>query len=117
VVGDHRLVRSDHRLACTEGGRDERAGRLDAAHEFDDDVDVRVSDDVRRGVGQEVTGQPVAAAPRDVTHGHRDDGKWRAVRRDDPVRMVQQTVEHGAADGARTEHGDAQRRTAHRWGS
>jgi hypothetical protein len=30
---------------------------------------------------------------------------------------VQQAVEDRAADRTRAEHGDAQRRTAHRWGS
>ena len=45
-VGEQLLVRRDDRLAGGEGGRDQLAGRLDAADDLDDEVDVGVGDDV-----------------------------------------------------------------------
>ena len=42
--GEQLLVAGDHRLARLEGGEDQLAGRLDAADDLDDDVDVGVGD-------------------------------------------------------------------------
>ena len=53
VVGDDVLVGGDDRLAGAERRRDQRAGRLVAAHHLDDDVVSRVGDEVGRGVGQD----------------------------------------------------------------
>ena len=48
-VGEQLLVGGDDRLAAGERGGDQLAGRLDAADDLDDEVDVGVGDDgVRR---------------------------------------------------------------------
>ena len=117
VVGDHVLVRRDDRLAGAQGRRYERPRRLVAADELDDDVGVGIRDEVGRSVGQKVPGQAIAPAPDDIADRDGDHGEWGPIGGDDPVRVMQQRLEHGTADGPRAEHGDAQRRTAQRSGS
>ena len=113
VMGDDVLVRGHDRLAGPERGRDERPGRLVAAHDLDDDVGVRVGHEVGRGVGEERGGQ--AGLARSVEVADRDPGHVQRgpVRAGEALRVRGQAVEDGAADGARPEHADAQRRTAH----
>ncbi len=53
ALGQQGLVGRDHRLVLPDGGQHQGAGRFDAAHEFDDDVDVAVGDD-DLGVGADV---------------------------------------------------------------
>ena len=117
VMSDDRFVRGDDRLPGAERRDDQRPGRLHPAHQLDDDIGLGIGDDVGGGVGQQVGRQPVPAAPRHIPDGDRDDRERRAIGGDEAVRVVQQSVEDGAPHGACAEHGDAQRRTAHRWGS
>ena len=63
VMGDDVLVRGDDRLAGAERRRDQGVGRLVAAHQLDDDVDLGVGDEVGRRVGQEVRRDPGVARP------------------------------------------------------
>ena len=56
VVGQQLLVAGDHRLAGLQRGEDQLAGRLDAADDLDDHVDVGIVDD-RGGIGGEDAGR------------------------------------------------------------
>ena len=47
-LGQQRLVGGDHGLAALERGEDRLAGRLDRAHQLDDDVDVVARRPARR---------------------------------------------------------------------
>ena len=74
VVGDDVLVGGHDRLARAERRGDQRAGRLVAAHQLDDDVDVVVRDEVGRRVGQRASaGSPRPTARADVAHGDADE--------------------------------------------
>ena len=113
VVGDHVLVRGHDALARGQGGADERAGRLVAAHRLDDDVHVAARDHVRRGVRQ----QRLRDAGGDGPLGEllRDRGQHQRA----PVggRQARRPVEEGAhdlaADGAGADDADAQGLNAH----
>jgi len=87
-MGDDRFVCRDDGLARTECRADERPGRLDTAHQLDDDVRLGIGDEVRRSVGQEVGRQAVAPALRNVAHSDRDDRKGRPIGRDEPVGVM-----------------------------
>ena len=52
VHGDEGLVGGDHMLAALDGLKDEPAGRVRAADELDDDVDVRIAHDLPRIGGE-----------------------------------------------------------------
>ena len=72
-VGQQLLVRRDDRLAGGEGGGDQLAGGFDPADHLDDDVDVRVGDDVVGVPGQHAGRQLDVAVPGDVAHGDPGD--------------------------------------------
>ena len=57
VGGEQLLVGGDDRLARLQGGEDEGAGRLDAADDLDDQVDVGVGDDAGGVVGEHAGGE------------------------------------------------------------
>ena len=114
VVGDDVLVGGDHGLAHRQRRRDQRPRRLVAAHQLDDDVDVVVGHEVRRGVGQErrpgARGRAARATSRTATAvsssaapsaGRSSAGRSRSAAND------------LASDGPRAEDGDAQRGAAH----
>ena len=54
-VGEQLLVRRDDRFAGGDGGGDQLAGRLDAADDLDDEVDVGIDHDVV-GITRQHTG-------------------------------------------------------------
>lgn len=60
------LVGGDHRLPCFESRADQSAGRLQASHELDDDVDRRVGDQGLRVVGEKVDRDVSIHGPRQV---------------------------------------------------
>ena len=69
VVGQQCLVRADHALALLERAEQQGAGRLDAADEFDDDVDVVAFDKCVSIGGEQVcrhAGVPGRPAHRDA---------------------------------------------------
>ena len=113
VLGEQRLVGGDDRGAGLQRGQDQRAGRLDAADDLDDDVDV-VPGRQGRGVGGEQRGvdRQVAAVAGDPAYGDAGQleraadpgGQVVGVRREQPGDL--------AADGAAAEQRDAQR-TSH----
>ena len=106
----------DRLLASPRYGERMAARWLDAAHQLDDDVRLGIGHDVGRRVGQELARQTVAPRPGDIADRDGDDVDGRAIGRHESVRMVEQALEDGATHRARAEHGDAQRRSAHRWG-
>jgi hypothetical protein len=65
VLGKQRLVGGDHVLAVVDGLQNQRLGDITTADQFDDDVDLGVTDD---GKGSSVTRQvpPVAAAQFEI---------------------------------------------------
>ena len=81
VLGQQLLVAGDDRLARLEGGEDELAGRLDAADELDDEVDVGVVDDRRRRRGEHA--RPGARSGRGLA---RSRTATRVTSRRSPVR-------------------------------
>jgi hypothetical protein len=112
-VGDDVLVRGHHREAGCQGGADERAGRLGAAHRLHDHVASAARDQVRRRVGEQ--------GLRDA----RGDGALGELLRDRrqhqraPVgrRETRGSLEEGshdlAADGSGADDADAQGLNAH----
>ena len=115
VVGDDVLVGGHDRLAGAERGRDQRAGRLVAAHQLDDDVGLGVGHEVGRGIGQELRRDAARRAPRPGRGRRRRPAPAARRRRRRAARGCSSSAAHDLApDRARAEHGDAQRGTAHR---
>src|SRR5439155_19439951 len=54
VLREERLVRRDDRGAVLEGRQDQRAGRLDAADDLDDEVDVLACGEALRIPGEQL---------------------------------------------------------------
>jgi hypothetical protein len=117
VVSDDRLVGGHDGLAGAERGGDQRAGRLDAAHQLDDHIRVGVGHDVGRRVGQHPGRKAIAARPAEIADRDRRELDRRTVGGHEPVRVVGEPVDDSAADRPGTEHRHAQRRTAHGRGS
>ena len=72
-VGQQLLVRGDDRLAAGQRGGDQLAGRLDAADDLDDDVDVGIGDDVVGVAGQHAGRQVDVTVARQVADGDAGD--------------------------------------------
>ena len=114
VVGEHVLVGRHDRLAHRQRGRDQRAGRLVAAHQLHDHVDVGVGDEMGRRVGQELGRQPGRGRPATsrtataVSCERRPPSDGREV-----VRTVPRARARPPARRPRAEHGNAQPGTAH----
>ena len=66
-------MRRDHRLAVGERGADQLARRLDAADDLDDEVDVRIGDDVVGIAGEHAFGDVDVALAGEVAHGNPGD--------------------------------------------
>ena len=78
---EQRLVGRDHRLAGGDGLAEKAAGRLDAAHELDDDVDVGIVDELPRVLDEHALFELHAAvAPRvEIRHADYIDGEAEAA--------------------------------------
>jgi hypothetical protein len=113
-MGDDRLVRRHDRLACPERRVDQRARRLDAAHELDDDVDLRVGDEVRGRIGQQPRRDALSADLAEVAHRDRREADLPAVGAGEALRVLRQSLQDGPAHGPCPEDRDAQGRAAHR---
>ncbi len=109
VVGDDVLVGGHDRRAHRQGGRDQRVGRLVAAHELDDDVGAAVRHEVGRGIGDELRGQPGGDRPVRLADGDPDQLQARAVGRPQLRPPLDQRAGHLAADGPGAEQHHAQR--------
>ena len=81
-VGQQLLVGGDDRLAGGQRRGDQLAGRLDAADDLDDEVDVRIGDDVVGVAGEHAGRQVDVAVAGEVAHG--DPGDLEARRRCGP---------------------------------
>src|SRR5690606_41073128 len=74
VLGQERLVGGDHGLALVEGGGDPAAGRVDAAGDLDDDVDVLALDQRERVGGEQGRiDRQVRAVAAGAPHGDAGD--------------------------------------------
>ena len=108
-VGEQFLVGRDHGLARFERLGDERSRRLDAADDFDDDVDVRIADDGRR-IGRENTfGQAHTALPRGAAHRHGDHLEVQPGTRLDVGAVALQQLDERATDVPAPENPDPHR--------
>ena len=106
-VGEQLLVGGDHRLAAGERGGDQLAGRLDAADDLDDDVDVGIGDDVV-GVAGEHTGRQLdVALPGEVAHGDARDLERHAGAGLDLLGLGRDQPDERRADVAASEDPDA----------
>ena len=109
VHRDERLVRGDHVLAAFDGIEDEPASWVGAADELDDDLDVRIPNDLARIGGQ---GDPVGGAdafpverPRRCPRDH-DATSGPASNL---LAVASEHVDGAAADGSEAEHSDSNR--------
>ena len=115
MVGDHVLVGGHDRLAGAEGGGHEGVGRLVAAHELDDDVDVGARHEVGRRVGHEVVGHAERAGPGEVAlRDAREDEAGHAAGVH-ALGMLEEGAHDGSADGAGAEHRDAEGSSSWTW--
>ena len=106
-VGEQLLVRRDDGLAGGERGRDQLAGRLDAADDLDDEVDVGVVDDVVGVAGQDARTELDVAVARQVAHGDPGDLELDTGAGLDLLRLRRDEADERGADVAAPEHADA----------
>ena len=81
VVGDDVLVGGDDALAHRQRGGDQGVGRLVAAHQLDDDVDLVAGHQVGRRVGDQTGRETRRDGAIDVPHGDRGQLERHAVAR------------------------------------
>ena len=113
VVGEQVLVRRDDRPAVGERRQHQRPGRLVAAHDLDDHVDLGARDEMGGRVGQQRLGDAGGLRPLDVPDGDAGEDQRRAVGGGEAAATARGGTHDLAADGARAEHADAQRLKAH----
>src|SRR5437667_4656748 len=102
VAGDELLVRSNHRLACSQRLPDPTAGWLQAADELHNDVDVRGKDVANLIRPSNSAGQPIHSLALDVAIA--DMRKLYSRRR-----ILGENSRHGTADCTEPDNGDSQR--------
>ena len=111
VMSEHVLVRRHDRLADAQRGEHQRAGRLVAAHQLHDDVDVGRRHDVGGCVGQQILGD--AGRTVTVEVAHRDRRRAPGDRPPDgaeTLRSRQEGTDDLPPDAAGAENADAERR-------
>ena len=109
VHGDEGLVGRDHVLAATNRLEDEPAGRIGAADELDDDVDVGIAHDLARIGGEsDALGGADARPVERPDRGPRDHDVAAGPARD-LLAVASQHVDGAAADRSEAEHSDANR--------
>ena len=109
VRRDEGLVRGDHVLAATNRLEDEPAGRVGAADELDDDVDVRIAHDLARVGGErDAVGGADARQIERPDRGPRDHDVAAGPARD-LLSVAPQHVDGAATDRSEAEHSDANR--------
>ena len=113
VVGDDVLVGGDDALAHRQRGADEGVGRLVAAHQLDDDIDLVAGHQVGRRVRDQAGRKTRRDGTIDVAHGDRRQLERHAISGSQPVRPVEQRRDHLASDGPRAQDRDAQGAAAH----
>ena len=112
-VGEQLLVGGDDRLAAGQRRRDQLAGRLDAADDLDDEVDVGVGDDVVGVAGEHARTELDVAVARQVAHGDPGDLQLDAGARLDLLGLGGHEADEGAADVAASEDPDANQVLCH----
>ena len=111
------LLAGDDRLAGLEGGvEDQLAGRLDAADELDDHVDVGVVDDAGGVVGEHALGEGDGPLLGQAAHGDRGDLERRPVRAAMSSAGCDQ-LDQGGAHVAAPQHPHPDGSSAHRRGA
>ena len=88
-------------------------GRLVAAHQLDDDVDLVVGDEVGRRIREEFGGYPGRGGPTRIADGDGGQLERSAVGRLEFAGSLEQGADHLAADRPRAEDTDAQAGAAH----
>ena len=94
-------------LPACEGGRDQLPGRLDAADDLDDEVDVRVVDDVEGVAGEDAGAELDVAVARQVADGDPGDLQLDAGARLDLLGLGGDEADERGADVAAPEDADA----------
>ena len=107
VHRDEGLVRGDDVLASFDGFVDEPESGVGAADELDDDIDVRVADDLARiGGERECVGRADARPVERAYRGSRDHDVTAGPARD-LLAVSCEHVDGAAADGSEAEHSDS----------
>jgi hypothetical protein len=110
VLGQQGLVGGHHALARPQGGQDVGAGRLDAADDLHDQVDV-VAGDQRGGVrGEQLRVDGQVAHPAEPTDGDPGQLQRGAHPGGQVVAGGAQQADHLGPDGAAAQQRDPQRR-------
>ncbi len=113
MTRQQRLVRGDHVLAQADRLEHQRARGLVAADQLDDDVDIRLPDDVERlGRYRQLAAEECPRLGR-VTHRHRGDLDAAAGASRDLMLVAPQDAAGSAADGAQPEQADFDRIHGH----
>ena len=107
VLADELLIGGDDGLACVEGVEDELTRLADAAHHFNDDVDVGVGDDLR-DVGSDVLfGDAERFDAFTAQFKHADDFEIDVLRLLVKFAVIPQDLIGAAADDPQSENGDS----------
>ena len=93
-------------LALAKRLQDERASRLDAAHDLDDDVDVRLAYDVVRVVGEQSGGDGDVSRLFEIADGHPRHLDGRSRPPGDLLAVLVQHAGHRRAHVAAAEQAD-----------
>ncbi len=118
VLREQRLVGGDHVLAVGDRRQDELAGARLAADQLDDDVDVRMRDQLR-GIGHQLDALEAHRARLGEVaraRGHRDHDLAAGAARD-LLAVAAQHLDGAAAHGAQAQQADADRFHAMGFGS
>ena len=113
-VGEQLLVGGDHRLAGSEGGQDQLAGRFDAADHLDHDVDIGITDDRRRLVGEQRSIDLHVAAARQIADGDAHDLQLNSGAGLDLLAALGDELDERSADVSAPEHTDTNESPGHR---
>jgi hypothetical protein len=105
VAGDHGLVGCHHRLTCGDGGQDQAAGRLQAAHHFHHDVHRGVVHHLQR-IGAENLGWQFHR-PRAVQIAHSHAFERQLAHQRMAALRVEQDLGHACSHRAKPEQADA----------
>ena len=114
VLGEQGLVRGDHRGAAAQGPAQQRPGRLDPAHDLDDDVDVRPVDQAVEVLGEQLGGQARPALRAGVADADPDQLDRRADPGGEVLGLGEEQPDHLRADDAAAQQRHPQWLPAHR---
>jgi hypothetical protein len=107
VFGQQRLVGSNHALAVRQRIKQQRAGRLDAADDLDDEVDIVACDELG-GVGRHEFSGDVRVSCW-TTHCDAGEFEWSTDSRRELVSLFVEQSNHLRSDDTAAEQRDFQR--------